>query len=265
MYKCIAYITPDDDAMAVRATLAARYGACAVRAGARWHGEVETASIIWAPGYPGIQRAYATAGSAIAGDGPIATPAPPNELSALPRHAELTIVSAGPTAPEAVRHFGAIGPIMAVNHGNRAVYGPIAYHVAMDGFGKHPDALQGIRITKRQHAATVPPGDWYAIDPIFVGRYELSSLAAFTCALHMAPQRLRIIGHDCTAERGISPQDHGWDTQRAASLRALTEECIAALTKAGTTVEWCRKIHGPWTVDVSRPDIPRGNKRGKRR
>lgn len=240
--RLIAYITPSDDAAAVRDHLRTLPGitGVAMRSGRHWrvgdrpeHGYQR----IWAPEFPGILAAYAATGvEACACTGP-AGEWRPDELTQLPAAETVTVLAHGAYAREELLEVGTIGTVIAINHSGHLVNDPPQYLVANDGImGKTIGAPGLVRCVRRLHLTSLPSGPWFALDRVGVR----SGIFSIRCALRLAQQalqvrRIRLIGHDCVPGAGALPGT--WATGHMATCKRETAADLSQLAAAGIEID----------------------------
>ena len=242
MRKLIAYIRPADDGAAIKARLRAEgWTVVGMREGHLWNREpvVESGwSHVLAPAYPGIVRAYVSAGVSVAEiDIPTGIPPQPDELDALPAATEATVICPGPSMHDGIKLSPPAGIVFGVNEA--AKHHPCDWQVANDGFTfenvVNPIGTPG-RITRRRFAETVPPGKWFALDRLGIVDGDYSTVCALRCAASTGARTIHLIGHDAVPGPGVDGVHSVWEESQLQSLRADVAAEIASLRATGVTV-----------------------------
>lgn len=247
--RLLAYITPSDDAAAVRDHLRALPGitGVAMRSGRHWHvGDRPEHGYqrVWAPEFPGILAAYAAAGiEAFACAGPVGEWRP-DELTTLPAADTVTVLAHGTYAREELQAVGTVGTVIVINHSGHLLDAAPEYLVANDGImGKTIGAPGQVRCVRRLHLTSLPSGPWFALDRVGVR----SGIFSIRCALRLAHQalaarRIRLIGHDCVAGAGSLPGT--WATGHMATCKRETAADLGRLAATGIEID-----HVGWDAD----------------
>lgn len=250
--RLIAYVTPSDDAGAIRAALLGRPGVTAVacRAARYWDGRPEAGfDACWAASYPGIVAAYAAAGITPFDAPAQLEPLHADELAELPPSADVTIVCPGTHVRAELAAHGTSGAVVVVNEAAHLLPS-FAYFVANDGFiaGMATVRQPCVRVTRRARQATLPGGPWYALDRLGV----TDGLFSVRCALRLASQalgarRITLIGHDCVPGSGTGASD--WSAGLIDACRKATRKDMTALATAGVEV-----VHVRWNGETTYTD-----------
>lgn len=249
----ISYINPNDDPHAVLALLRQRYPQAervAMRAGWMWRQDTATEggfTHIHAPGYPAITAAYIRSGCAAAD--PVSLPryTPPNEITELPQHAEISILSAGPNLRQELAAVPSRGVRMAIN---RAHVVGCAWHIANDGFSIAGMLADGdpVRACRQRHAASIPGGSWFNLERLGIHEGILTPVCALRLAVAMGARIIWLYGHDLIPGPGVAGNGH----ESANALRdiATTVDAeMAVLRAAGIIVHRIIVQNGAVTID----------------
>jgi hypothetical protein len=268
--RLIAYLPQDCDADAARGHLAQQPGITRVacRNGRYWSAGTFPEpgyDAVFAPVFPQIQSAYAARGVKIfQADLPWNLPKP-DELDALPQADHAIIVCPGKYVElEITAHnLAAIpGVILAVNEAARipGMAERMDYFLANDGFVRAQAgiATNAVRVTRRQHWATIPGGSWYALDRLGI----TGGLFTVRCALCLAREVLKaksitLIGHDCTPGIGTGTED--WtDGHIEVCRNAVRSDLIELAEKHGITVRhlrWDEAKREPYVETYAPPEV----------
>lgn len=240
--RLIAYFRSSDDPHLVRDRLRSAHPSAQVVCRAGWLPLTWESGFdaVYAPGYPGIQAAYADRGAVVLDDlGPVPVRCP-RTLEEVPLSTAdpVTILCAGPSLPQTLKDWQPQGLVIAVN---RAIhwYPGADWYVANDGFslpGLASDT-RAIRSCRALHADTVPSGSrWFPLDKVGITDGLWSSSCALILAGRMQPRTVYIAGHDCIPGPGCMGAGTERDAQEMASVRARAEQEIQRLCADGVVV-----------------------------
>lgn len=231
----ISYINPNEDPHEARAALRARFpdARIAMRAGWMWSANSNAESgftHVRAPGFPGILAAYAAAGIAMCEAFDLPRVAPPDEIVDLPRHDEISILSAGPKLRQELAAVPARGLRIAIN--NAHVVG-CDWLVANDGFSApylHTTA-DVVRVCRLRHAASLPAGQWYDLERLGVHEGLFSPVCAFRLAKAMGAKVIWLYGHDLIAGPGVAgncPHSESLNRDIGTTVDASIRDAVAS-------------------------------------
>lgn len=256
--RLLAYISPADDADAVRRHLLAQPGVVRVacRAGHYWRADSQVErsySQVWAPGYPAILAAYSAAGvtaCTLPGPGqPADLPELTTLLTTLPLAAAVAVICRGAHCRAELSAYPlADDTVIAVNQSGHLVPEParVDYVVANDGFGDstRAQAPGRVQVCRRVHAATVLR-PWFALDRLGITDSRFSILCALALAQHLGAGVVTLYGHDCSAKAAIGGT---WDRSRLSACDAETLAALVALAATGVRVQ-----HARWDAAARKP------------
>lgn len=219
MPRVLAYLS--DQALSRGAVLEVRRAlsthTVAFRNADLWKGEIERADFIFAPSYPGIERAYNAAGiQRVLSSGPLVERVQVQFPKGLE---EVTIISAGIHRHETLSNWKPKGYVIALNRGVDC--GIADVWLALDGFN-HFDrpAEQPVQATILRYSSTIYAPKYIIIDDLWphgVGAY--TSTAAVTICKELKIKQVYLVGHDCELDE--SSQSRGWTPER---LRGLDDQ-----------------------------------------
>lgn len=264
----ISYFQQHEDAHEVQAALRLRFPSAriAMRAGWLWSASsnVEAGfTHIRAPGFPGILAAYAAAGVAMCEAGDLPRVAPPDEITELPHHEEISILSAGVNLRAEIAALPPRGLRMAIN---RAHIVGCDWHIANDGFSLAGMMADGdpVRACRLRHSHTLPGGRWFDIERIGVHEGRYTPVCALMLAQAMGAKVVWLYGHDLIPGPGVAGTGH--ESENALRDIAVNVDAeIARLRSDGITVHRVLLEGGQVTVDGERigqpaPAATRGRK-----
>lgn len=240
--RLLAYFHPEQDPYALRASLrAAGWTSVGMRDASLWRpGDIESGwAAVHAPLYPGIAREYAAHGIQIAevAVGGSLPPAP-HEVDALPLADVYAVVNPGRFLMNGIDAFP-IPPgaqIIGVNEAARRV--ECHWQLCNDGF---TDAkFQGVmgspgRISRKQFAATIGTGQWYALERVGIHDGNFSTTCALLCAAAHASTVL-LYGHDLTPGTGLDSMTCSWPGSQLSSCAAEVQAEIERIAASGKRV-----------------------------